>query len=344
MQVSSFPLFKFASLFCSVIGGAGKSTLLDILADRKTTGEVTGEIYINGRRSTKAMMRSSAYVMQDNAHIGVLTVQESLYFAAQLRLPQNMSEDLKTERIKNIMGILGLAGIANSVVGDEHQRGISGGQKKRLSIGVEIIHLPELIFLDEPTTGLDSSIAYEVMYTVRKLANQNRTIVCTIHQPSSHTFSLFDTVMLLVAGQMFFYGKREKIVPFFTNCVYHFPYRAGSNIADFIIAISAQALLSADNQKVTPEQLVELYQQSSFYHTFYDKIEEYLTKDCLIPVNEKAAFHVTNLSLSRDSMLHVSDELKEQFNEEFFQIRVLVHRLIVRKRRDWKTTLLVTIR
>ena len=242
------------------------------------------------------------------------------------------------------MGILGLAGIANSVVGDEHQRGISGGQKKRLSIGVEIIHLPELIFLDEPTTGLDSSIAYEVMYTVRKLANQNRTVVCTIHQPSTDTFSLFDTVMLLVGGQMFFYGKREKIVPFFTNCVYHFPYRAGSNVADFIIAISAQAILSADNKKVTPEQLVELYHHSPFYQHFQDKMEEYLTQDCLIPVSEKAAFQVTNLSLSRDSMLFVADELKEQFNEELFLIRVLVHRLIVHKQRDWKTTLLITCR
>ena len=133
--------------------GAGKSTLLDILADRKTTGEITGDILFNGAERSAAVMRSSAYVMQDNVHIGVLTVRQTLTYAAELRLSVRMSPEAKRKRVDKILDMLGLAEHGDTLVGNENIRGISGGQLKRLSIGVEIVHLPDLIFLDEPTTG-----------------------------------------------------------------------------------------------------------------------------------------------------------------------------------------------
>jgi ABC-type multidrug transport system ATPase subunit len=188
--------------------GAGKSTLLDILANRKTTGNIEGEIYFNGKLqlpTQKTMRINTAYVMQDNIHIGTLTVGETLMYAAQLRLSEKTSIKKKQERVNKIATVLGLNSLLDSKVGDVNIRGISGGQLKRLSIAVEIVHLPDLIFLDEPTTGLDSSLAYEVIAAVRNLANQNRTIISTIHQPSAQTFELFDKLLLLAAGFFYYY-------------------------------------------------------------------------------------------------------------------------------------------
>lgn len=125
--------------------GAGKSTLLDVLAKRKNVGEIRGEVLYNG----SPVMRSTAYVMQDNVHIGLLTVRESIYFASELRLPEEWSREKKDKRIQKILDMLGLQEVANTIVGTEFIRGISGGQLKRLSIGVEIVNLPDLIFLGE---------------------------------------------------------------------------------------------------------------------------------------------------------------------------------------------------
>jgi ABC-type lipoprotein export system ATPase subunit len=163
---------------CALMGasGAGKSTLLDVIAGRKTVGRIVGDILFNGAERTPAIMLQTAYVMQDNVHIGSLTVKETLMYAAHLRLPQTLSLELKEKRVGKIMDMLGLTEHGNTLVGDENTRGISGGQMKRLSIGVEIVNLPDLIFLDEPTTGLDSAISYDVMSAVRNLANQNRTV------------------------------------------------------------------------------------------------------------------------------------------------------------------------
>lgn len=171
---------------CALMGasGAGKSTLLDVLAGRKTTGEIKGDILFNGVDRTPAIMLQSAYVMQDNVHIGSLTVRETLMYAAHLRLPQTLTQEKKDKRVKKIADMLGLGEHCDTLVGDENTRGISGGQLKRLSIGVEIVNLPDLIFLDEPTTGLDSAISYDVMAAVRNLANQNRTVKHFYYYPT----------------------------------------------------------------------------------------------------------------------------------------------------------------
>lgn len=128
--------------------GAGKSTLLDILAMRKTMGDIRGAVLINNKvQSMELMQSSSAYVMQENVFLSCLTVEETLYFAAQLRLPERWSKEEKDKRVQQILSVLALHPVADSFVGDEVRRGISGGQKKRLAIGIEIIHLPDILFL-----------------------------------------------------------------------------------------------------------------------------------------------------------------------------------------------------
>ena len=139
---------------CALMGasGAGKSTLLDVIGQRKNTGVITGEITYNG--STE--LKSFAYVMQDNVHMGILSVRESISYAAELRLKETMSAEKKAKRVQKIIDMLGLTKVSESPLGTPEVRGISGGQLKRVSIGVEIVNMPNLMFLDEPTTGLDS--------------------------------------------------------------------------------------------------------------------------------------------------------------------------------------------
>ena len=238
--------------------GAGKSTLLDVLAQRKNTGTIKGEITYNG--STE--MKSFAYVMQDNAHMGILTVRESIHYAAELRLSERMSKEAKAKRVQKIIDMLGLDGVANSILGTHQIRGVSGGQLKRVSIGVEIVNLPNLMFLDEPTTGLDSSISLEVMSAVRNLANQNRTVICTIHQPSEDTFALFDSLLLLAEGRVIFFGPTSTVAEFFAQSPYKFECKPGANPADFVVAVAGSYLPSHDGRSVTGGELAAYYATS----------------------------------------------------------------------------------
>jgi ABC-type multidrug transport system ATPase subunit/ABC-type multidrug transport system permease subunit len=235
--------------------GAGKSTLLDVLAQRKNTGKIGGSITYNG----SSEMTSFAYVMQDNVHMGILTVRESIHYAAELRLHQMMSAEAKAKRVEKIIDMLGLQKVADTILGTENVRGISGGQLKRVSIGVEIINLPNLMFLDEPTTGLDSSISLEVMSAVRNLANQNRTVICTIHQPSEDTFALFDTLLLLAEGRVIYFGPAATTTEYFTLSPYKFVCKTGANPADFVVAVAGSFVPAGDGRMVPGGELAAYY-------------------------------------------------------------------------------------
>ena len=222
---------------CALMGGsgAGKSTLLDILAGRKTSGFIRGDIRFNGKKVLTNLHRRCAYVTQDNIHIGVFTVEETLTWAAKLRMNESQTDEERKERVKDVLLMLGLDNVKNVLVGDAFTKGISGGQARRLSIGVEIINLPDLIFLDEPTTGLDSNISYEVMAAVRNLANQNRTVVCTIHQPSHDVFALFDTLLILSRGEHVYFGSTTECIKYFTSDLLSYDYVRDTNPADFVM-------------------------------------------------------------------------------------------------------------
>ena len=309
---------------CALMGasGAGKSTLLDVIAGRKTTGEINGDILFNGGEVTKSVMRSSAYVMQDNVHIGVLTVRQTLTYGAQLRMAQAVDPKLKVARVNKIMDMLGLTEHAGTIVGNEKLRGISGGQLKRLSIGVEIINLPDLIFLDEPTTGLDSSISYEVMAAVRNLANQNRTIICTIHQPSPITYFLFDKLLLMAEGRVIYFGPARDVVNYFSSSVYKFPYIRGTNPADFVISVGGSFTSSHDGKTISGGELATYYAQSDLCRVFMENIDTMIAMD-LAAVGEP----------TQDEQ-----EISEYPTDTAFQLRVLVDRLIQKTIKERKPT------
>eukprot|EP01039_Chlorochromonas_danica_P004846 gene4846-5314_t len=247
---------------CALMGpsGSGKSTLLDLLADRKFQGEWSGEILFNGGSRSKWFQRDSAYILQDDLHIPTLTVRETVLFSAQVRLPEGTSLDVIEQRVNMLLDLMGLNSIQHSYVGGQKIRGISGGQMKRLSIAVEIVSLPDCIFLDEPTSGLDSLMALEVMQTVRKLADQNRTCVSTIHQPSPQVFALFDSLVLIVEGRLIYYGPTRRAVGYFTSL--GFNCEIGENPAEFVIEVSQGMLASSSFGSMTALQLVECYNNS----------------------------------------------------------------------------------
>jgi len=157
--------------------GSGKTTLLNVLAHRIMTQDVTvqSKTYVNGVAATDENLRNfSAYVEQEDALIGALTIEETLYFAAQLSLPSSVSKAERQERIKGLIRSFGLQNQAEMLIGTPIRKGISGGQKRRVSVASQLITAPKILFLDEPTSGLDSTASFEVISFVRELAKEHK--------------------------------------------------------------------------------------------------------------------------------------------------------------------------
>ncbi|KAI3920666.1 hypothetical protein MKW92_021027 [Papaver armeniacum] len=176
--------------------GSGKSTLIDALANRITKESLKGSVVMNGEALDSGVLKMiSAYVMQDDLLFPMLTVEETLLFSAEFRLPPVIDE-------------LGLRNAAKTLIGDEGHRGISGGERRRVSIGVDIIHDPILLFLDEPTSGLDSSCAFMVVKALQRIARTGRiVIIMSVHQPSSRVVSLLDQMIFLSQGEIVYYAS-----------------------------------------------------------------------------------------------------------------------------------------
>ena len=167
--------------------GAGKSTLLNTLAFRNLVGlEVEGKRLANKKAvSTTSLTAVSGYVQQEELFISVLSVTEHLTFQSLVRMPKGLRRSERTERVEEVIKELGLASSANTMIGD-----LSGGERRRLSVASELLTDPKLLFCDEPTSGLDSHMAASVVDLLLGLAAQGRTVICTIHQPSSQVFNL----------------------------------------------------------------------------------------------------------------------------------------------------------
>jgi ABC-type multidrug transport system ATPase subunit len=311
---------------CALMGasGAGKSTLLDVLAFRKTTGEIGGDILFNGSVCTPAVMRSSAYVMQDNVHIGVLTVRQTLTYAARLRMDSKKFDvKQRNARVNKVMDMLGLTEHAGTLVGNEYIRGISGGQLKRLSIGVEIINLPDLIFLDEPTTGLDSSISYEVMAAVRNLANQNRTVICTIHQPSPITYFLFDKLLLMAEGRVIYFGPARDVVNYFVTSPYQFHYVRGTNPADFVISVGGSFTPAGNGKHISGGDLANYYAGGELCRVFMENIDTMIAMD---------------LAAVGDSSSQTNEVVDEYPSSTAHQLVTLMERVFVKTAKEPRPT------
>jgi len=202
--------------------GAGKSTLLDVLADYKNyPGQtISGKILVNGRERPEMFAYISGYVEQFGSHEESMTIREAIEFSAALRLPTTVLEDEKKHRVEEVLTRLRLWSVANDVIGNDFEGGISPEYRKMTSIGVELVTHPGILFLDEPTTGLDSNSALRVMQTVKALS-QTMCVLCTIHQPSKEVFLLFDSLILLaVDGHVVYTGSSNDLEAHFASIGY----------------------------------------------------------------------------------------------------------------------------
>ncbi|KFK25590.1 hypothetical protein AALP_AA8G134300 [Arabis alpina] len=198
--------------------GSGKSTLIDALANRIAKGSLKGNVTLNGEILNSKMQKAiSAYVMQDDLLFPMLTVEETLMFAAEFRLPRSLSKSKKNLRVQALIDQLGLRNAAKTVIGDEGHRGISGGERRRVSIGIDIIHDPILLFLDEPTSGLDSTSALSVIKVLKRIAQSGSMVIMTLHQPSYRLLRLLDRLLFLSRGQTVFSGSPAMLPSFFAE-------------------------------------------------------------------------------------------------------------------------------
>ncbi|XP_058815065.1 ATP-binding cassette sub-family G member 1 isoform X2 [Topomyia yanbarensis] len=237
--------------------GAGKSTLLNILAGYVSSG-VSGLVQVNGKNrshNSQSFKKLSCYIQQHDALRPWLTVNEAMSCATHLKLGFSISYEEKKKLIGKILFMLGLEQKVNTSTAD-----LSGGQKKRLAVALEMISNPPILFLDEPTTGLDSSSCTQCISLLKRLAQDGRTIICTIHTPSALLFEMFDKLYTVTQGHCFYQGLVRELMPFFSGLGYHCP--SYHNPADFMMEI-AVGEYGADVGKVIKAALKKYYEMSS---------------------------------------------------------------------------------
>lgn len=190
--------------------GAGKTTLLrHVAGDRLKRISSQGSILLNGKPVSDVEMKEiSGFVFQDDVILPTMTVKEAITMAAKLKGGAG---------VDNVIQLLGLTRVANTVIGEPAKKGISGGERKRVCIGMQLVTDPPVLFLDEPTSGLDTFTACSVISYLKRLARQGRTIITTIHQPSSKLYHMFDDILLLADGQMIYEGGAEMAIGYFAD-------------------------------------------------------------------------------------------------------------------------------
>ncbi|KAL6327276.1 hypothetical protein AAG906_017833 [Vitis piasezkii] len=278
------------------VSGAGKTTLMDVLAGRKTSGCIEGSISISGYPKNQATFaRISGYCEQTDIHSPNVTVYESLVYSAWLRLAPDVKKETRQMFVEEVMDLVELHPLRNALVGLPGIDGLSTEQRKRLTVAVELVANPSIIFMDEPTTGLDARAAAVVMRTVRNTVDTGRTVVCTIHQPSIDIFEAFDELLLMKRGGQIIYAgplgrNSHKLVEYF-EAVRGIPkIRDGQNPATWMMEVSSAAV-----EAQLGVDLAEIYAKSELYQRNQEFIKELSTpspgsKDLYFPTKYSQSF------------------------------------------------------
>ncbi|WCJ44159.1 ABC-2 type transporter family protein [Euphorbia peplus] len=216
--------------------GSGKSTLLNTLAGRLQGNGLAGTVLANNKKLNKQTLKRTGFVSQDDVLYPHLTVRETLVFCSLLRLPKSISKQEKISVAESVINELGLTKCEDTIIGNTFIRGISGGERKRVSIAHEMLINPSLLILDEPTSGLDATAAYRLVMTLGSLAQKGKTVVTSMHQPSSRVYQMFDSVLVLSEGRCLYFGKGSEAMSYFESVGYSpsFPM----NPADFLLDLA----------------------------------------------------------------------------------------------------------
>ncbi|XP_046994426.1 protein white-like [Schistocerca americana] len=243
--------------------GAGKTTLLDALALRGAGARVVeGERLLAGSPATPLAVRAlSAYVRQRDLFVGALTVREHLVFHAMLRMDEEIPYEQRMRRVTEVISEFSLSACQDVIIGIPGRiKGISGGERKRLAFASEVLTDPPLMFCDEPTSGLDSFMALTVLSTLKQMAAKGKTVVATVHQPSSEMYALFDRLLLLAEGRVAFQGTPAEALAFFASL--GAPCPDGFNPADFFMQLVAVVPEEEEQSRQQVEMLCDAFHNS----------------------------------------------------------------------------------
>eukprot|EP01111_Echinosteliopsis_oligospora_P006031 TRINITY_DN1997_c0_g2_i1.p1 TRINITY_DN1997_c0_g2~~TRINITY_DN1997_c0_g2_i1.p1 ORF type:complete len:623 (+),score=155.49 TRINITY_DN1997_c0_g2_i1:63-1931(+) len=249
--------------FLAIMGGSGsgKTTLLNFLALRlhpQTKQEGGTATMDGGLYSSNTLKRVAGYVVQDDLLFANLTVYETLLYAARLRLPATFTDEERQDRVDETIKKLGLTHCRDTIIGDELRRGVSGGERKRVCVGIELLLRPNVLLLDEPTSGLDSASALSLCETLKNLAASGScTVITTIHQPQSKIFNLFDELVILNKGHVIYKGPRAEILDFYEAA--GIPCPQYTNPADHIL--DAITLVPGSQAEEITQNIRQLEQQ-----------------------------------------------------------------------------------
>ncbi|KAL3370830.1 hypothetical protein AABB24_007720 [Solanum stoloniferum] len=251
----------------SVMGpsGAGKTTLLSALAGKTVGCTISGSILINGKSEPiRSYRKIVGFVPQDDIVHGNLTVEENLWFSARCRLSADLQKQDKVLIVERVIDFLGLQSVRGSLVGTVEKRGISGGQRKRVNVGLELVMEPSLLFLDEPTSGLDSSSSQLLLRALRREALEGVNICMVVHQPSYTLFNMFDDLILLAKGGLVVYhGPVKKVEDYFAGLGIEVPERV--NPPDYFIDILEGLVKPSISSNVNYKELPVLWMLHNGY-------------------------------------------------------------------------------
>mmetsp|Transcript_14063 Transcript_14063/g.34045 ORF Transcript_14063/g.34045 Transcript_14063/m.34045 type:complete len:381 (+) Transcript_14063:625-1767(+) len=257
--------------------GAGKTSLLNILAGRaKSRGalSIESDIRLDNYEvdpTNISVRKNIAFVAQDDSLMPTQTPREAIYFSAKLRLPKSTKEEHIVNLVDSMLEELGLSHCADTIVGGPLLKGISGGERKRTSVGVELVTKPSMVFLDEPTSGLDSYSAVQLCNVLRKVAAAGASVLFTIHQPASEIFNAFDNIILMNKGRVMYQGSVPDVPDYFKERGHKIP--KNYNPADWIMHVAqansleeldADGFFPKDNRALGEPLMSTIDRKSSF--------------------------------------------------------------------------------
>jgi len=298
---------------CAIMGpsGAGKTTFVNLLTEK--VKRTSGTIYINGKKdSLKNYKKLIGFVPQEDVMLRELTVQDILLHSAKMRLPTSWTKEQKKSKVLEVIHFLELDHVVDSIIGNEEERGISGGQRKRVNIGMELVADPNILFLDEPTSGLDSSTSFEVCSLLSEIAiKQNMTIVAVIHSPSAEAFEQFDDILLLgKGGKTVFFGPITQAKEYFARI--GFPCPENCNPADFFMDVTSGKVPCSLKSDFKPSDLFD------FWNLYNDNNNDFNV--IIHSASQLNKYKLKRLPTIRDIKVSSFSAFYEMFRDVFYYI------------------------
>eukprot|EP01087_Luapelamoeba_hula_P008964 TRINITY_DN2282_c0_g1_i1.p1 TRINITY_DN2282_c0_g1~~TRINITY_DN2282_c0_g1_i1.p1 ORF type:complete len:1497 (-),score=261.71 TRINITY_DN2282_c0_g1_i1:27-4118(-) len=290
-------------------------------------GKTSGRVTFNGEKLPKKFYhRDVAYITQEDIHMAALTVKETLEFSAKLQLPSTIPRRVADDRANIVMQLTGLTHRADTIVGNALMRGVSGGEKKRVTVGIECTKAAGVMLLDEPTTGLDSQAALDLMRVLRTVADSGPPIMVSLLQPSMEMFNLFDNLMIMSGGEVAWFGPRKEALDYFYQ-LGHYKCHPNLNPAEFLQEIVESSTVRNQSCKKfrdidegseaegsvahehwhTREEFIEAYKESPYYEKVMQTVEEFqeMEDDSLLGAQDED-------EVEQDNIADSSDEDEEQ--------------------------------